>query len=90
MTQHGNDLANGQPANAVPKRDFNAVRIPAEYTSRLPQLVFTLQETAWMLKVTPKTVRRLISRGLLKKSSAIRHLRITSKSIEEFLKNTAD
>jgi excisionase family DNA binding protein len=53
--------------------------------SELPVLVFTLRETAAILKVHEKTVRRLIARELLKATKGIRHLRVTRKSIEEYL-----
>lgn len=48
-------------------------------------LVFTVKETAVILKVTPKTVYRLVDRGLLKTSRALRHLRISRRSLEAFL-----
>ena len=51
----------------------------------LPVLFYTGSEAAAILKVNEKTVRRLIDRGLLKKSKAIRHIRITRQSLDEFL-----
>lgn len=51
----------------------------------LPVLFYTGTETAAILKVTEKTVRRLVARGLLKKCQAIRHIRITRRSLDEFL-----
>ena len=57
--------------------------------SHLPQLVYTVEETASILKVSNKSVYRLIDRGLLKASNALRHLRITHKSLEEFLAKTS-
>ncbi len=51
----------------------------------LPELVFTVRETAQILKVSDKTVYRLVDRGLLKASKALRHLRITRSSLEEFV-----
>jgi hypothetical protein len=50
--------------------------------------VYTTREVATILKLTPKSVYRLVDRGLLKRSIALRHLRITKKSIEEFLTKT--
>jgi excisionase family DNA binding protein len=58
--------------------------------SQLPQMVFTVEETAAILKVSHKTVYRLIGRNLLKASSALRHKRITIRSIETFLNSTSN
>ena len=41
-----------------------------------------------MLGVCEKSVRRLIDRGLLKTSRALRHHRVTKQEIERFLKDT--
>ena len=54
--------------------------------SGIERLTFTAQETANMLSVSTKTVYRLCSRGLLKRSPALRTLLITRSSILEFLK----
>jgi excisionase family DNA binding protein len=59
------------------------------YRDDLPTLVYTVSETGAILKVTDKTVYRLVDRGLLKASKALRHLRITRKSLEEFLATTS-
>jgi excisionase family DNA binding protein len=55
----------------------------------LPQIVFTAGETAALLKVTEKTVYRLVERQRLHAVKSIRHLRITKKSLEEFLTSTS-
>ena len=55
----------------------------------LPQMVFTVEETAEILKVSHKTVYRLVDRNLLHASKALRHLRITKNSLEQFLATTA-
>jgi len=52
------------------------------------RLAFSVKETAEMLGVCEKTVRRLISRGLLRPSKALRHLLIARHEIERFLKET--
>jgi len=57
-------------------------------SSELPVLVYTVGETATILKTSQKTVYRLINRGLLKASKALRHIRITKTSIEAFLDQT--
>lgn len=49
------------------------------------QLVYTADEAAQILKVNKKTVYRLVDRKLLHASNALRHLRITKKSLEQFL-----
>jgi len=54
----------------------------------LLQLAYTTYETAFLLACSDKTVRRLLKRGLLKTSKAIRHKQITRESILAFLKAT--
>jgi excisionase family DNA binding protein len=51
----------------------------------LPELAYTVAEVAQILKVSEKSVNRLVDRGLLKASNALRHLRITRSSLEEFV-----
>jgi excisionase family DNA binding protein len=53
------------------------------------RLAFSVKETAEILGVSEKTVRRLISRGLLRSSRALRHLLIPKKEIERFLDDTS-
>jgi len=52
------------------------------------RLFYTVPEVCKMLQVERKTVYRLIARGLLKTSSAIRHKRICSRSLEQFINTT--
>jgi len=49
---------------------------------------YTVPEVCQMLKVDPKTVYRLLARGLLKSSTALRHKRIHSASLEQFINTT--
>ena len=52
------------------------------------RLAFSVKETAAMLGLSEKTIRRLIARGLLRPSRALRHLLISKKEIERFLEQT--
>jgi excisionase family DNA binding protein len=52
------------------------------------RLFYTVLEVCAMLQVERKTVYRLIARGLLKVSSAIRHKRICSRSLDKFIETT--
>jgi excisionase family DNA binding protein len=65
-----------------------AARESTEARNDLPRLAYSVAEAAQMLGVCDKTVRRLISRGLLRSSRALRHLLIPKKEIEKFLENT--
>ena len=47
--------------------------------------VFTVREVSEQLNVSEKTVYRLVARGLLKASKALRHLRIPVESVDAFL-----
>jgi excisionase family DNA binding protein len=53
-----------------------------------PRLAFSVKETADMLGLSEKTIRRLIARRLLRSSRALRHLLIPRKEIERFLDQT--
>lgn len=55
----------------------------------MPRLAYTVTDVAQMLSVSNKTVYRLVDRGLLKKSNALRHLRISAVSLNDFIKKTS-
>jgi excisionase family DNA binding protein len=57
------------------------------FEAQMPQLVFTTGEAAAILKVTEKTVYRLVARQKLEAVKALRHLRITRRSLEKLLAN---
>ncbi len=52
------------------------------------RLAFSVQETAQMLGVCDKSVRRLILRGLLRPARALRPILIPKAEIERFLRDT--
>lgn len=56
----------------------------------LPRIAYSIKEVAQMLGVCQRTVRRLIARGLLKPSKALRHIRISANELERFLKETRE
>lgn len=56
----------------------------------LKRMAYSVAEVAAMLNISSKTVYRLVDRRLLKASKALRHLRITTASIEQFLKETSE
>ena len=51
-------------------------------------LAVSVKTTARMLEISEKSVRRLIDRGLMKPSRALRVLRIPVAQIEKFLNDT--
>ena len=51
-------------------------------------LVYTVEETALVLRTSTKTVRRLIKRGFLSPSTALRKLLIPRSQVDAFLKAT--
>lgn len=53
-------------------------------------LAFTVEEAAVALHVSTKTIRRLLSRGVLTSSKALRKKLIPRQQIENFLKATCD
>jgi len=56
----------------------------------LPRLAYTMQEAAEILGVSYITVHRLLKRGLLKSSTALRHKLIPATELERFLKSTLE
>jgi DNA-directed RNA polymerase specialized sigma24 family protein len=52
------------------------------------RLAYSLKETAAMLGICEKSVRRLILRGLIRPSRALRHILIPRQEIERFLRDT--
>jgi hypothetical protein len=53
-----------------------------------PRLAYSLKETAAMLGICEKSVRRLILRGLIHPSRAFRHILVPKTEIERFLRDT--
>ncbi len=53
-----------------------------------PRLAYSVQEAARLLGVCDKSIRRLILRGLLRPSRALRHLRIPKEELDRFLRET--
>jgi predicted transcriptional regulator len=64
------------------------ISLPTKDSLILRRVAFSVRETAEMLGVSEKSVRRLISRKLLRPSHALRHLLIPQKEIERFLDET--
>jgi len=52
------------------------------------KLAYSMQETADMLGISYFTVSRLLKRGLLRSSTALRHKLIPRSEIERFLQST--
>ena len=52
------------------------------------RLAYSIQETARMLGVCDKSIRRLILRGLIRPSRALRHLLIPKAELDRFLRDT--
>ena len=61
-----------------------------ENVSQLPRLAYTMEETAQILGVSYITIHRLLKRGKLRSSSALRHKLIPMSEIERFLKSTLE
>ena len=60
----------------------------ATATAPLPRLAYTMRETAEILGVSYITVHRLLKRGKLRASGAIRNKVIPLVEIERFLKSS--
>ena len=53
-------------------------------------LVYTVEEAAAVLKISTKSVRRLLARGFLTGSKALRKILIPRQQLEAFLTATCD
>ena len=62
---------------------------PPEASGKAPRLAYTVKETAELLGISQATVYRLMYRGLLKPSLALRTKLIAKSEIERFLKDTS-
>lgn len=53
-----------------------------------PRLLYSVGEVSEMFGISAKSVYRLLDRGLLKSSNALRHKLISKSSIDEFIAKT--
>jgi len=53
-------------------------------------LLYPVSKVAELFSISNKSVHRLLDRGLLESSSALRHKRITRASIEKFISTTSN
>ncbi|HEV2694542.1 MAG TPA: helix-turn-helix domain-containing protein [Verrucomicrobiae bacterium] len=91
MSTEGLAFAQSQPAGI--SRPDSGKELPEDANLKamresLPRLYFSVKETAYMMGVGEKTVRRFLQRGLLKTSHALRTKLITRESILAFNKST--
>ena len=61
---------------------------PPSDPSKNHRLAFSVAETAHLLGISQPSVRRLLGRGLLKSSKALRHKLIPRSEIEKLLRDT--
>lgn len=79
-------------ANAItlaPREAVPPVRSGVNGSYPMP-LAYTVDEAAAALHVCPKTIRRLLARGILTSSKVLRKKLIPRSQIEGFLKATCD
>ena len=65
-----------------------ATHNPTATAAPIPRLAFTMRETAGILGVSYITVHRLLKRGKLRASDALRNKVIPKTEIERFLKES--
>jgi hypothetical protein len=74
---------------AFSRRGIETANAPKKKTpNQLPKLAFNLRETAWMMSLSTRTVRRLVKRRLLLPSKASRRWIFSRASIEKLLEET--
>ncbi|MCC7376098.1 MAG: helix-turn-helix domain-containing protein [Verrucomicrobiales bacterium] len=67
----------------------NPTRLPVTSNPQTERLALSVQETAQLLGVCEASVRRLVARGLIRPSRALRHLLIPRTEVERFLRETS-
>jgi hypothetical protein len=82
-------LRNDEPRDAQPKVEAAQPKPTAEDFGPPQRLAFSMKETADILGVSSISVWRLLKRGLLKSSNALRRKIISRVEIERFLKETS-
>lgn len=68
--------------------ESEAAKSQNPHTNSLPRLAYTMQEAAEILGVSYITVHRLLKRGKLRASDAIRNKIIPHTEIERFLRDS--
>lgn len=71
-----------------PIKPFDSIPLPHDEQLR-PRLAFSIKETAQQLGMSYISVWRLIKRGLLKPSRALRTPKISHEEILRFLRETS-
>jgi len=76
-----------QKRDCQPRHDQPTPDVAGERPQRV---AFSVDETAELLGVSSSSIWRLLRRGLLKRSKALRHRRIAKSEVERFLKETSN
>jgi excisionase family DNA binding protein len=81
---------NGNHLLVVPNHQGTQTGLPQNISpgGNAPRIAFSVKEAAALLGISEKSVRRLIARGILRSSRALRHLLIPKKELERFLQDT--
>jgi excisionase family DNA binding protein len=74
----------------APRPVAQAVPVPGNAEVFQGRLMLTTMQTAEILGISDKTAYRLVQRKLLRRSNALRHIRIPSSEIERFVRSTVD
>jgi len=62
-----------------------AIESKSEVNKEVPCLCYTVTEVASILRVSSKSVYRLVARGHLNANRSLRHLRISARSMNRFI-----
>ena len=63
-------------------------KMPPKTIATSPRIFLSVEEVAMLFGTSKKTVYRLLDRGLLKASNALRHRMILRASVDEFIATT--
>lgn len=83
------NTGNQAQAPELTRNQFAAVTAP-NLPATVPKLAYTMRETAQALGLSYPTIQRLVARGMIRASTALRHKVIPITEIERFLKATVN
>ena len=77
-------------AQPIPGTQAGDMRMPLNTIEPSKRIFLSVEEVAQLFGLSKKTVYRLLDRGLLRSSNAVRHKMILKASVDEFVAKTVN
>ena len=85
----GDELKDEDKIDSQSQENQTTASVESGHVSIPHRLAYNVEETAVVLGISVKSVRRLVSRRLLRPSRALRHILIPKTEIQRFLERTS-